>query len=66
MYSVDPVYIWSDLLSAHAKLLSKGTYLYTQKATIKRGNVIIAGNLAITRTIVGRKAVERQTKSQIG
>jgi len=37
-----------------------------ERATIERGNVIIAGNPAIARTIVGRKAAERQTKSQIG
>ena len=37
-----------------------------EKATIKRENIIIVGNLAIARTIVGRKVSERQMKSQIG
>ena len=36
------------------------------KAMVRRGIVITVANPAIEKTIVGRKVVERRTKSQIG
>lgn len=49
----------------------KGWELLTKKAMgegaiVGRGVAIIVANLAITRTIVGKKGAGRQAKSQIG